>query len=157
MYAMWIRPRFPVSYPAHLRKLLDTMKEEGYGKRRTAGYGQIKEIGPLEICDLFSKVENPDGFVSLSNFIPATTDPTHGFWHTLVKYGKIGEGISTDKPFKKPLVMLEAGSCFLYSPVRPFYGRIVAGINKSHPEVFQFGYALGVPMRFPDHVLQILR
>ncbi|MEW6141532.1 MAG: hypothetical protein AB1597_00035 [Chloroflexota bacterium] len=121
----------------------------GYGKRKTAGYGWVAEA-TLEPFPGFAVPAGANGFISLSDFVPAANDPVRGWWRVLVKYGKLGEEYALGgNPFKKPLVMLEAGACFYDSPVREFYGRAVRGLASGHPEVVQYGFALPVPVVLP--------
>jgi CRISPR-associated protein Csm4 len=131
------------------RALVEQVVEEGYGKRKTVGYGEIADW-KLEPFEGFEQIIEADGFVSLSNFVPARDDPRDGYWQMLVKYGKLGEELATsDNPFKRPLVMLAAGSCFHHAPVRPWYGRLVHKISPAHPKVVQYGLAFALPIRFP--------
>ena len=88
-----------------------------------------------------------NGFISLSNWVPTASDPTVGYYQTLIKYGKLGESFAqTDQPFKNPLLMLEAGSVF-YSddPARDWYGHLIPNIAPHHPEIVQYGFAFAVP------------
>lgn len=130
------------------RVLVEHVAQEGYGKRKAVGYGEIASWN-LESFDGLEHVPGANGFVSLSNFVPARNDPHEGYWQVLVKYGKVGEGLAASKPFKRPLVMLMAGSCFHHIPMRPWYGRLVHGISPVHPKVVQYGLALAVPVRLP--------
>jgi CRISPR-associated protein Csm4 len=96
-------------------------------------------------------VTGANGFVSLSNFIPAPTDPTDGRWGLLTKRPKLGdEWAAGGNPFKRRLLFLEAGSCFRAAPPRPWYGRMVEGVALDRPEVVQYGLAYTVPMRLPE-------
>lgn len=67
----------------------------------------------------------------------------------MVKYGKLGgEYTFSRNPFKKPLIMLTAGSVFrVQQSVKPFYGRMIEGIAPSKPEVVHYGYAFSVPIK----------
>lgn len=73
--------------------------------------------------------------------------PTDGFYKTLVKYGKLGgEFTFCGKPFKKPLMMITAGSSFKVKEyIKLFYGRMVEDIAPAKPEVVHYGYAFSVP------------
>jgi len=129
--------------------LVEQVAQEGYGKRKTVGYGEIADWR-LEPFDSFERVTEANGFVSLSNFVPARDDPQEGYWQVLVKYGRLGEELATSpNPFKRPLVMLVAGSCFRHTLMRPWYGQLVHDISPAHPGVVQYGLAFAVPMRFP--------
>lgn len=131
-------------------RLFEYLRDAGYGKRKSVGYGQIKEF-TLKEFNGFDSPLDANGFVSLSNFVPAHEDPLKGSWRYLVKYGKMGEEYSQEgMAFKKPLLMLEAGSIFYDSPCREFYGRLVPEVSSSQPEVVQYAFALPVPMKIVD-------
>jgi CRISPR-associated protein Csm4 len=126
------------------------LRAEGYGKRRSAGYGAVRRVS-IEPFAGFSPVPVPNGFVSLSNFLPAADDPTEGRWRLLVKRGKLGdERGAGERPFKRPLTFLEAGSCFRASNPGPWYGAMVRDIAPGFPDVIQYGLAYAVPMRLLD-------
>lgn len=122
----------------------------GYGKKKSIGKGSFQIAGELEPRNQFDDFIGSNGFVSLSNFVPARTDPTEGFYKTLVKYGKLGgEYAFCGNPFKKPLLMLTAGSSFyVKTEIQPYYGRMIDNIALGKPEVVQYGYAFAVPCTF---------
>ena len=131
-----------------LRELLADLQIEGYGKRRSVGYGALAGW-ELEPFDGFGDVAEPNAFVTLSRFVPAGDDPTDGRWRTAVKFGKVG-GV-TDHPFKRPLVMLTAGSWFRVAGApREWYGRIVPDISPAHPEALHYGLAFALPLRVSE-------
>lgn len=132
-----------------VESLFSYIVKGGYGKRKSVGYGAISDMNfaPLEGLRL---PRDANGFVTMSNFVPAQHDPTVGFWSILVKYGKLGEEYAIGgSPLKYPLVMLVAGSTFYDSPVKPFYGRMVADVSSAYPKVVQYGFALPIPARLP--------
>lgn len=137
-----------------LRALVDRLGAEGYGKRRNVGYGTVKAVS-IDAFAGFAAIDGANGFVSLSNFIPAADDPTEGRWRLLAKRGKLGdEWASDDNPFKKRVTCLEAGSCFRYRPsaeseTRSWYGRLVMGVAQGRTEAVQYGLAHAVPMKLP--------
>ncbi|MDD5703109.1 MAG: hypothetical protein PHU23_13800 [Dehalococcoidales bacterium] len=123
--------------------------DTGYGKRKSVGYGQIENY-TFEPFASFNIPARPNGFVSLSNFVPAAADPLQGNWRTITKYGKMGEEYSLeDNAFKKPLLMLEAGATFYDSPVRSHYGCLVKNLNPFYTEAVQYALALPVPASLP--------
>lgn len=130
------------------KKLFQYIADSGYGKRKSVGYGQV-ELADFQPFAGFKSPAEPNGFVTLSNFVPAQNDPTSGAWKTIVKYGKMGEEYASGgHEFKKPLLMLEAGSTFYDSPYQEYYGRMVKGLNPQYPSV-QYAFALPVPMILP--------
>lgn len=129
--------------------LFKDLSRMGYGKKKSIGKGSFEIVGEFEPFEKFDHIDGGNGFISLSNFVPSKDDPTSGFYMTIVKYGKLGgEYAFSEKPFKKPLIMLSAGSAFYVTgAVKPFYGRIVEGIAPAKPAVVQYGYAFAVPVR----------
>jgi len=129
------------------RELFEYLARSGYGKRKTVGYGQLS-LETFQPFPGFTIPEDYNGFVTLSNFIPAASDPRNGYWDIIVKYGKLGEEFATgSNPFKTPLVMFSAGSCFYDSPYREFYGRLVTDVSPRPEKIVQYAYALPVPIR----------
>lgn len=131
--------------------LLKDLAKGGYGRKKSIGTGHflVQEVMPFS----FSSVDRANGFVTLSNFCPAENDPTEGLFKTFVKYGKLGEEFTfCGNPFKRPLVMIRAGSVFKTngSP-REFYGRMIKeGIAHAKHEVVQYEYAFTVPLIYSD-------
>lgn len=118
----------------------------GLGGEKTTGRGgfEVLEIQPFTG---FSVPQSPGGFVTLSDFVPCADDPVAGFWSIRAKLGRVGGYMANSgNPFKKPLIALEAGSCFQTANPRLFYGRMVKNIAPAHPEVMQYGLALPVAM-----------
>lgn len=136
-------------------RTLDLFKRvslSGFGAKKSAGYGQF-EVQEFEPFDGFPQLPQADGFVSLSNFVPAPGDPDEGHYQTIVKYGKLGEGYAaTDglSPFKFPLVMLAAGATFYTSESRPFFGQLVRGVHPQNEDIVQYAYAFAVPIKLPQ-------
>jgi CRISPR-associated protein Csm4 len=127
---------------------LGQLARSGYGAKKSVGYGHFALEGwePFPAFDAIPS--NANGFISLANWVPAQADPTNGFYETLVKYGKLGEELANSaNPFKFPLVMLTAGSCFYTEgAIRAWYGRLVERIAPL-PDVpiVHYGYAFAVP------------
>ena len=134
-------------YEDKVLSLFNDLSLVGFGKKKSVGKGSFELFGGLEPFGGFGDFEGATGFVSLSHFVPSSKDPTEGFYKTKVKYGKLGgEFTFGGNPFKRPLLMLAAGSALkTEGQVRPYYGRIVEGIAPAKPEVVQYGYAFAVP------------
>ena len=131
-------------------RLFNLISEMGYGKRKSAGYGEIKEMD-FKPFSGFKSPQKPNGFIILSNFIPAKDDPKEGSWRAITKYGKLGEGFASyQNPFKQPLVMFTPGSIFYDSQPKEWYGRMVKikDIGSSH--IVQYGLAFSLPARLPE-------
>ena len=131
------------------KQLFQYIADIGYGKRKSIGYGQIESM-TFEPFDGFKQPEKANGFVTLSNFVPSTEDPTEGSWKLIIKYGKMGEEwAAEDGAFKKPLLMLEAGSTFYDTTCRDCYGCLVKDLNPHYSRAVQYAFALPVPMALP--------
>ncbi|MCC6446892.1 MAG: hypothetical protein IT210_26000 [Armatimonadetes bacterium] len=134
---------------ARINDFLEELRQSGYGKRKSVGYGELAGRPTFDPFEGFANFEGANGFVSLSNFVPASTDPAEGFWNTAVKYGKLGEEYALPKPFKKPLIQLTAGSCFYDAPPRAWCGRMVERLTPDD-RIVQYGYGFPVPMALPE-------
>lgn len=137
------------AWAARAQAWLAQLARGGYGAKKSVGYGQFV-FGPVDWApapELDIAPPDANGFISLSNWVPARSDPSDGYYETLVKYGKLGEELSNaENPFKFPLVMLAAGSCFhAATPIREWYGRLVDRIAPGDERVVHYGYALAVP------------
>ncbi|MGI6456359.1 MAG: type III-A CRISPR-associated RAMP protein Csm4 [bacterium] len=138
-------------------ELFRDMEMTGFGKKKSSGAGAFRVVGEAETWQP-PQVQNPDGFVSLSGFVPRQSDPAAGFWQLRVKHGKLGESYATGgkSPFKIPWVVLESGSCF-YTASAPgeVYGRMLTGLSRDYPGVVQYGYAFPVPIAFPASIIEV--
>jgi CRISPR-associated protein Csm4 len=132
-----------------VKELFQYIADTGYGKRKSVGYGQI-ELMSFDTFAGFNQPQKVNGFVTLSNFVPAANDPVAGWWNKIVKYGRMGEEwASEDNAFKKPLLMLEAGSTFLDPSPRDYYGCLVRNLNPAYSQTVQYAFALPVAMLVP--------
>ncbi len=139
------------SWEKRAGELFDQMALAGFGAKKSAGYGQFK-VESFEPFDGFAAPDGANGFVSLSNFVPAQADPVEGHYETLVKYGKLGEEFASSSaisPFKFPLLMLAAGATFRDDNPGDFYGRMVEGVHPQDDRIVQYGYAFAVPIVLP--------
>ena len=138
-------------FDSKAERLFAFIAEQGYGKRKSVGYGHIGSWS-FKPFPGFNSPTVPNGFVTLSNYSPAQGDPQKGYWQAIVKYGKLGESFAAQgNPFKKPLLMFAAGSTFYDSPCKEYYGRIVK--NVAHPpygKVVQYALAFPVAMKISE-------
>lgn len=131
---------------------LTELSKSGYGRKKSIGKGQFSvsdDVTPHQ----FDEIRNANGFVTLSNFCPAENDPTEGLYKTFVKYGKLGEEFTfCGNPFKKPLLMIKAGSVFKTDgKPKEYYGRMVDKIAPAkESEVVHYGYAFAVSIKYPE-------
>ncbi len=143
-----------------LVETLGSLGKTGYGADASVGHGGFELDGHPTPCHELDDVPGADGFISLSTFQPAATDPTEGFWRLFVKYGKLAPDFHAHAEFKRPQVMLDAGACFHTGQhPRPYYGgavgpdRLLSTRARSalsaldvHP--VQAAFALAVPLKW---------
>jgi CRISPR-associated protein Csm4 len=135
-----------------LNQWWDWVRRNGFGRGKSSGHGAFRIVGDglTEAGGDLSQVEEPNGFVSLSAWIPRQSDPTDVTYHTRVKRGKLGEAMAIPSPWKKPLLMLEPGAVARLGggeSVREWYGRLVEDVHWTYDEIVQYGYAFPMPVR----------
>lgn len=154
-----LEEHFAESYDVYIKVVSNEWKDRvvglfrelshiGFGKKKSTGKGHfvVKEVEPI---DSLFKLEEADGFVTLSSFFPRKEDPVNGFYKTFVKYGKLGEEFTyCGKPFKRPVMLIKTGSVFK-TDGRPkeYYGSMIENVAPVKPEVVQYGYAFSVPLK----------
>lgn len=145
--ALYLRAELP--WAERVVELLQGLSLLGFGRDRSVGVGAF-EVEDCQPWEGFVPLPGANGFVSLSSFCPAATDPTRGRWRVRLKRGKLGENAGGGNPFKRPLIQFEPGAVFWTDgPPRPFYGRAVAGLAPGMPEAIQCCYTLAVPCVLP--------
>jgi len=129
-----------------LLRLFDYLSSFGFGKRKSTGKGQFEIVDFKQASP--PAASKPNAFLSLSNFVPAPTDPTDGFYELFVKYGKVGGDFALRSPWKKPLIMLKAGSVFkVNGEIKFYYGRIVSEVYPPVNDVCHYAYAFPLGVR----------
>ena len=133
-------------------KILKSVFEIGYGKKKSSGYGQFEVIGELEDFNEFKEPDESNGFVSLSHYLPANDDKIKDAYYEInVKYGKLGEDKSgSQNPFKKPLLLMKPGSCFITDVQKEYFGRVTNNgeITDYLPKTIQNGFAFSLDCNF---------
>lgn len=126
---------------------IEEISQSGYGGKISRGKGQFSISGIIDYS--FPEPDNANGFVALSNFCPSEKDTTEGFYSTFIKYGKLGiQSAGHGNPFKKPLLMVRAGSVFFSKKKHSdFCGRIIAEeIAPAMPSAVHYAYGFNVPV-----------
>jgi len=122
--------------------ILKSVFEIGYGKNKSSGYGQF-EVIEFEDYDKLNEPSEPNGFITLSQYLPANLDAIQDPYYDInVKYGKLGEEFSSSKnPFKPAMLLMKPGSCFMTNKKQDFYGRAVNNFIDYKPNVVHNGIA----------------
>jgi len=132
-----------------LKKTLEIMFALGIGADKSTGKGAF-DVLKFEEFGAFTRPEEPNGFIALSNFIPKAQDPTKGYYRILAKYGKHDrEYANGPTPFKKPLLFVRCGSVFYDESPREWYGRGVFDISAVSPDIMVNGCCIPVAARLP--------
>ncbi|MDY6874658.1 MAG: hypothetical protein SWK90_00410 [Chloroflexota bacterium] len=149
------------------------IQRNGFGRGKSTGHGAFRIVGQglVEAGAELPQVANPNGFVTLSAWVPRSGDstnpgdPTGVTYRTRVKRGKLAEALALSSPWKKPLLMLEPGAVARLSKkdggLRGWYGGLVAGVHWPTPDVpdgerdimqdiVQYGYAFPLPVHIEE-------
>ncbi len=142
----WFLIRTETLSKSEIENMLRFVAFSGFGADKSTGKGQI-EITSIEEYSL-PECPNANAFISLSNFIPSRPEDLNGYYKPITKFGKLGgEWAAGGVPFKKPVVMLQAGAVIkddTYSSAKT-YGKLQANIHR-RPEIVQYGYAFPYPI-----------
>lgn len=140
--------------PDRIRELFEWGLEGGYGRDASTGKGRLI-VGELDDAS-WPAADQPNAGLALGGFAPAAGDPTHGWWRTVLRRGKLSGAWAADPddeeghPFKYPLTLLTAGS--LLGPHRrdrPWLGRVVDEMHPQRPEVATCALAPVLPVSCP--------
>ena len=132
------------------------LSRTGFGRDKSAGSGAF-EVVSMDTFPCFSALNDANGFVSLSTYMPKADDPTEGRWRLRVKRGYLGEMAGDGNPWKRTMIQLEPGAVFQTGGApKPWYGRMVRDIapgmprDEEHgkPGAVQCGLTLAVPCRW---------
>lgn len=128
--------------------VLELMFELGIGGQKSNGKGAFKIIGePTLEEDMTKNFINANAFVSLSNFIPDKADAIKGYYSIFTKFPKLDrEFANSENPFKKPITMIEAGSCFYYKIKRDYCGTCLDNISNLYKRIMINGCGIAIPM-----------
>ena len=128
--------------------VLDLMFELGIGKKKSTGKGGFKIIQqPTLEQELIKNFEKANGFVVLSNFIPNKLDSINGYYNIITKFPKLDREFATsEKPFKKPLTMIQAGSCFYYKIKRDYCGLCLDNISNLYRNIMINACGIAIPI-----------
>lgn len=135
---------------------LKDMEYSGFGKKKSSGLGAFQIVGEPEEWKIPS-IENANGFITISGFVPKQKDPTQGYWQYKVKHGKLGDQYAvTGYPFKVPWIVLQAGSVFLTDQTsNGVFGRMLENISPHQPEVVQYAYSYPLPIQLDESILGV--
>ena len=128
------------------------VEANGFGRRKSAGQGAfaITGEGLVEASAELPAAAEPNGFVSLSAWVPIRDDPTDVTYRTRVKRGKLAETLALRRPWKKPVLMLEPGAVARLpdgESLHEWYGGLVQDMHWTIEGIVQFAYAFPLPVQ----------
>lgn len=92
---------------ADIQKLTELVLKSGLGAKRSVGKGQFNLLGVEEVGHIGNQVDNPNGYMVISDYIPNKDDSTLGIYTARVYRG------ATAGVEKAPIVIINAGSKFM--------------------------------------------
>lgn len=130
-------------------EVLLLMCELGIGAGKSSGKGHFEPVSINEETELV-KCHNANGYMAISNFIPAAFDPSDGWYKTFVKYGKLDREYAAGQfPFKKPLLYINSGAVFKTSQPKPWYGSFITNAS-AISDVIINACTIAIQMHIPD-------
>ncbi|XOK62493.1 type III-A CRISPR-associated RAMP protein Csm4 [Paenibacillus elgii] len=149
VYSLYVR-FLDSSYQERFEELLTGVGQIGFGAKKSSGKGVFRLERVDENLAYLDDCEDSNGYAVLSCCVPSRHDSVRGFYKVATKYGKVGENAPGGRhPFKRPLIMVQPGSCF-YSPSLPsYFGTVVRNVSPENPKIVQLCFGLTVPVRLP--------
>ncbi len=131
-----------------ISNIMEYLSFSGFGAKKSSGKGALKFLS-IDLCNNLLNVDNPNGFVTLSNFIPDEKTPIKCFYKLLTKFGKLGEEYAqSNNPFKKPIMMFKEGSVF-FTNEKGYYGKLIRNIH-SDSNIVHYAYAYPLWLNFEE-------
>lgn len=136
-----------------LSEVLSLTLSLGIGADKSTGCGVFQLESLEEDRELAAPPDGADGFVNLSNWLPAREDPTEGQYQLLPKYPKLDRELAGEEyPFKKPMLFLSAGAFFRAKRPRAWYGRCITNVAAVERPVIVNGCTIAVSARWPQEL-----
>lgn len=113
----------------YIEEIFNFISQNGYGADASSGRGRFNFSVSEETLP---ESNDPNAFVSLSHGFTDISEFKSCFYDYDVKFGKIGNNISS-KPFKKPNISFKPGSIFMLkdSNLKLAYGSVKQNVHKS--------------------------
>lgn len=150
-FEIYMRARTSFFQQDDLERIFTFIREQGFGRDKYTGKGHFD----FEIREGISlpEPENPNGFMTLSSYVPDEKAPTSGHYRLLNKYGKLGgayaKGLLNRNPFKVPLLMFAPGSTFYDSAYYrgKAYGSLLRGVHHNKKiRHYAYAFPLGITL-----------
>jgi CRISPR-associated protein Csm4 len=137
------------NYLDQLMQCFRALAYTGFGKKSSSGLGAFSILGEPEPCSWLDEMPDANGFISLSHFVPSTTDPIDGWWRVQVSHPKFHANEVTGV-FKGIIMRLTPGSSFrLLTPYRPWYGSMLPIPRPEMQQALHYALCFPVPFHIP--------
>lgn len=135
-----------------LKQALEFLAKMGYGKNASTGKGRF-------ILSAFDELKTPliqnnaNAFMSLS---PCVLDSSlqNCYYEPFTRFGKHGGDLANNKPFKKPILLVDSAAVFWDIAHKGYIGKAIKG-HSAHANTYHQGYAILVStkIRLDDETL----
>ena len=137
----------------NLKKVFEFISKNGFGADKSTGKGRFE----IEVEKDFNlpKANNPNAFLTLSNYYPKNGDPTDGFYETVVKFGKLGGDWAKSKEktwktkntfYKMPIIFIAPGGVFKTEEIKQYYGCLIPNVHIDE-RIVQYGYTISIGVK----------
>lgn len=147
---MWFLIKTQTLSKDEIEKILSYLEWNGFGADNSSGKGVIKILKLEEF--IIPSCPQANAVISLANFYPSSPECLNGYYNILTKFGKLGGTFASGyNPFKKPLIMVEAGALILDSNYTPdkHYGSLVNDVH-TNSAIKHYGYAFPIPVHYEE-------
>jgi CRISPR-associated protein Csm4 len=151
----WTSGRLRIFFKSNLidvetfKEIMENVGKFGFGKKASSGKGcfTISEVKPLNLPE----ASEPNGFLTLSNYIPNPGDYRSSWYSIFTKYPKVGIEMAFSNKgcfCKKAMIMYEPGSLFLTDKIQTGYGGLIKGVYPPASDVVkQYSFAFPLKVR----------
>ncbi|MFN8489643.1 MAG: hypothetical protein U0350_18810 [Caldilineaceae bacterium] len=156
---IWVRiaPAFATdAWLERWRAVFRLLAAQGIGARHSTGAGAVQLVQNLEpaAADALPAARQPNGFLSLSAWVPRPADPDALAYQLDTRHGRLG-GLygAGDNVWKYPVTELLPGAVGRLpagAALRPVYGGLVENVHRTRPEVVNFGYCFPLGVRLVE-------
>lgn len=121
-----------------IKEIITVVLKCGIGKGKSRGKGQFELISIESVDNIGKSLENSNGYMIISDYIPETTDSTFGVYTARVYQG------ATAGVKKSPIFLINAGAKFMGR-----LGNNVGVVGKLHKDPITSTYISGLALAIP--------
>lgn len=143
---------------AELCAAFDAIGTTGFGRDASIGLGKFERVGDLHAFGL-PPAQAANSYLTLGPCAPQGLGfcTNRSSYRVMTRFGRHGDAaVQSGKPFKRPVLLAEAGGLFwpeVTDPACTFIGQGLGGVDNpvslAMPETVQQGYAPVIPVHCP--------